>query len=166
MADPKRDVSVAMLTEQFSGVLDPSQIREIERGVFLSAIERANDLKTLPVWRNTRFARIYTNIAVRVIANLDTRLMERLVEGEFPADRVAFMTHSEMMPEMWKPIIDKKMWKQQHAIDERPAPMTDSFKCGRCKKRECVYQELQLRSADEPMTLFITCLNCGNRWKI
>jgi DNA-directed RNA polymerase subunit M/transcription elongation factor TFIIS len=27
------------------------------------------------------------------------------------------------------------------------------------------YYELQTRSCDEPMTCFITCLDCGNRWK-
>ena len=43
--------------------------------------------------------------------------------------------------------------------------MTDQFKCGRCKSRKCIYYELQTRSADEGMTIFITCLNCGNRWR-
>ena len=43
--------------------------------------------------------------------------------------------------------------------------MTDQFECKRCKSRETAYYEVQTRSADEPMTIFITCLNCGNRWK-
>ena len=42
---------------------------------------------------------------------------------------------------------------------------TDAFKCGKCKQRKCTYYQLQTRSADEPMTTFVTCLNCGNRWK-
>lgn len=42
---------------------------------------------------------------------------------------------------------------------------TDQFKCGRCSKRKCKYYQLQTRSADEPMTTFVTCVNCGNRWK-
>jgi transcription elongation factor S-II len=42
---------------------------------------------------------------------------------------------------------------------------TDQFKCGRCGKRKCKYYQLQTRSADEPMTTFVTCVNCGNRWK-
>lgn len=42
---------------------------------------------------------------------------------------------------------------------------TDEFKCSKCKKRNTVYTQKQTRSADEPMTLFIRCLECGNEWK-
>ena len=42
---------------------------------------------------------------------------------------------------------------------------TDQYQCGRCHKRLCTYYQLQTRSADEPMTTFVTCLNCGKRWK-
>ena len=42
---------------------------------------------------------------------------------------------------------------------------TDQFKCGKCKQRKCTYFQLQTRSADEPMTTFVTCVNCNNRWK-
>ena len=42
---------------------------------------------------------------------------------------------------------------------------TGMFKCGKCKERNCTYFQLQTRSADEPMTTFVTCLNCNNRWK-
>lgn len=39
------------------------------------------------------------------------------------------------------------------------------FKCSKCKSDKTTYYEMQTRSADEPMTAFITCLNCGKRWK-
>lgn len=42
---------------------------------------------------------------------------------------------------------------------------TDQFKCGKCKQRKTQYYQMQTRSADEPMTTFVTCTNCGNRWK-
>jgi len=42
---------------------------------------------------------------------------------------------------------------------------TDQFQCGRCKQRKTKYFQMQTRSADEPMTTFVTCVNCGNRWK-
>lgn len=42
---------------------------------------------------------------------------------------------------------------------------TDMFKCGKCQGRKCTYFQMQTRSADEPMTTFVTCVNCGNHWK-
>ncbi len=49
---------------------------------------------------------------------------------------------------------------------ENKGATTDMFRCGKCKQRQCTYYQLQTRSADEPMTTFITCTNCNNRWKI
>ncbi|GKA02473.1 transcription elongation factor TFIIS-like protein [Tanacetum coccineum] len=46
-----------------------------------------------------------------------------------------------------------------------PKATTDEFRCGRCGKRKCTYYQLQTRSADEPMTTFVTCVNCDNHWK-
>jgi DNA-directed RNA polymerase subunit M/transcription elongation factor TFIIS len=39
------------------------------------------------------------------------------------------------------------------------------FKCGKCKSVKTTYYQMQTRSADEPMTTYVTCKNCGNRWK-
>lgn len=40
---------------------------------------------------------------------------------------------------------------------------TDLLKCGKCNKRNCTYNQLQTRSADEPMTTFVMCNECGHR---
>ena len=42
---------------------------------------------------------------------------------------------------------------------------TGLFKCGRCKSTKTSNTQKQTRSADEPMTVFVLCHNCGNRWK-
>ena len=39
------------------------------------------------------------------------------------------------------------------------------FRCGKCKSRNVVYTQRQTRGADEPMTIFATCKDCGNRFK-
>lgn len=39
------------------------------------------------------------------------------------------------------------------------------FKCGKCKSKKTTYYQMQTRSADEPMTTYVTCLGCNNRWK-
>lgn len=39
------------------------------------------------------------------------------------------------------------------------------FTCSRCKSVKTTSTQKQTRSADEPMTVFVLCLNCGKRWK-
>ena len=43
---------------------------------------------------------------------------------------------------------------------------TSLLKCMKCRKSNCTYNQAQTRSADEPMTTFVYCNNCGNRWKV
>lgn len=39
------------------------------------------------------------------------------------------------------------------------------FTCGKCKGEKTTYFQKQTRSSDEPMTTFVSCLVCNNRWK-
>ncbi|XXH05927.1 hypothetical protein Hte_012370 [Hypoxylon texense] len=34
-----------------------------------------------------------------------------------------------------------------------------------CDGREAAYYQVQIRSADEPMTSFYRCMKCGHRWR-
>lgn len=64
-----------------------------------------------------------------------------------------------LWPEVWAsvPINTDRMIAPEVAT-------TDEFRCGRCKKRATTFYQMQTRSADEPMTLFIKCVKCGHRW--
>jgi DNA-directed RNA polymerase subunit M/transcription elongation factor TFIIS len=146
-------------------------VKSIERGIFNWTVDYCSSKGIVKNWRNAKFRSLYLSKARGIIANLsptayinNTRLLVRLLENEFAANELAYMKPENMFPEVWKNVIDLKMLRDQYC--EKPEAMTDQYRCGRCKKRECVYQEIQLRSADEPMSLFITCLNCGNRWRM
>lgn len=43
---------------------------------------------------------------------------------------------------------------------------TVGIKCKKCGSEEVYSESRQTRSADEAMTVFYTCLNCGNKWKV
>ena len=53
----------------------------------------------------------------------------------------------------------------ENKYDTQLVARTDMFTCGKCKSKRCTYYTMQTRSADEPETIFITCLDCGKNWK-
>ena len=62
-------------------------------------------------------------------------------------------------------LIEEKIKRDQNEGKVDLSAATDEFYCFRCKKRKCSYYQMQTRSADEPMTTFVTCLLCGNNWR-
>lgn len=94
-------------------------------------------------------------------------LRESIVSGELQVEKFTKMTSQEMASEERKAADNKIRAENFHnslAAAEQQAE-TDAFQCSRCKQRKCRYRQAQTRSADEPMTTFVTCTNCGNRWK-
>jgi len=94
-------------------------------------------------------------------------LRRSVTAGDIPAQTFARMTSQEMASEERKAadakIEEDNLFLSLGAADQQAE--TDAFQCGRCKQRKCRYRQAQTRSADEPMTTFVTCTNCNHRWK-
>ena len=75
------------------------------------------------------------------------------------------MTHQTLRPDIWNSMIEEKKIKDENKFSLKLEASTDDFTCHKCKSKKCSYYQLQTRSADEPMTTFVTCLNCNARWK-
>ena len=149
-----------------------SDVVAMEKAIFRVAIETAQKKMVPRNWKTGLFTEIYKQIAKSVLANThpaspvkNPRLLARAIEGEFPLSTIPTMTAYEMFPERWKELADKQLIREQKILEGDKSRATDVYKCHRCGKRECTYYELQTRSADEPMTIFIDCLNCGKRWR-
>lgn len=146
--------------------------RNIERGIYNRALEFAEEHDIIRNWDNNLFQKVYRGLVLHIYSNLkgnsyieNKRLMERLINNEFKPSELAGMEGQYMFPEHWKPFIDEYAKRTKLLYEVRDEIATDMFVCGRCKQRRCTYYQLQTRSADEPMTTFITCLNCGKRWR-
>ena len=147
-------------------------IRLLEKGIFEAAFNFAIKNHVARSWKSAIFIEIYREIVRSVFSNIhpdspvkNHRLLIRVIEGEFPLYTLPSMTSYEMFPEKWFELRDKQLQREQKILEGNKSRATDQFKCRRCLKRECTYYELQTRSADEPMTIFITCLNCGKEWR-
>ena len=140
--------------------------KNIEKSIYNYSIKEATQKKVVKKWDNRYFVIIYKNRLRTIIRNFKNQhFLNSIKNGIIESKKVGLMTHHEICPEKWKKLIDAKIErdKNKYQVDKRGA--TDEFKCRKCGKRECSYYQLQTRSADEPMTTFITCLNCGNNWK-
>ena len=138
----------------------------LEKGIFNYALSEAKNRKVIKKWDNPYFVQLYMDRLRSIFNNLNNPLLlEQLSSGTIKPHNIAFMTHQEMRPEKWDELITAKSKRDQNLFETNLEAATDTFTCRKCKSNKCTDMQLQLRSADEPMTTFVTCLSCGNRWR-
>jgi transcription elongation factor S-II len=145
---------------------DDNLCANLEKGVFNYAIKEATSKKIIKKWENPYFVQLYLDRLRSLYLNLkNEELLAQLKNKEITPQSLAFMTHQEMNPEHWRVLIDKKIKRDANKYTTNIKASTDMFTCKKCKSKRCTYYELQTRSADEPATIFVTCLDCGKNWK-
>ncbi|KAJ6407656.1 hypothetical protein OIU84_011028 [Salix udensis] len=109
----------------------------------------------------------YRSIMFNIKDQNNPDLRRKVLLGEVQPERLVTMSPEEMASEQRKR--ENNQIKEKVLFDcERGGQAeatTDQFKCGRCRQRKCTYYQMQTRSADEPMTTYVTCVNCNNHWK-
>jgi len=159
---------------KFSNILDlPISnfiVYNLEKGIFNETIRKCNLFNYKLVWNNeSKFRLNYLKIARKVLANITYTLnakdlVSKIKSEYFKAEDVAKMTHEELYPELWSSLKLKIMSK--YIINTNEEIPDGMFKCSKCKSMKTTYYQMQTRSADEPMTTYVTCLNCDKKWKM
>jgi transcription elongation factor S-II len=159
----------ARLAEDFGKLLDDPRLGpNAERSVFNWAVQTAEARNIVRRWTNENFAMLYLGKARALRWNLahNPYLKQEVAAKRIKARDLGSLSHPEMDPERWKPVIEAKIARDQRNQDILiEATATDQFECRKCRKRRCTHYQLQTRSGDEAMTTFVNCLNCGNHWK-
>ena len=137
----------------------------LEKGIFNYTLKEADQHKIIKKWDNKYFIQIYLDRLRTVYTNLNDNIVDQITSGAIKPHIVAFMTHQELNPDKWAALIDAKSKRDANKFETNIAAATDTFTCRKCKGNQCTYYQMQTRSADEPMTVYISCCNCGNRWK-
>jgi transcription elongation factor S-II len=101
--------------------------------------------------------------------NLDFK--QKCLRGYFEVDRYPSLKAEDMASQEWN---DKRDQVRRSALEECQSDwalrhgnisVSGMFQCGKCKGTKTTYFQMQTRSSDEPMTTFVSCLQCKNRWK-
>jgi DNA-directed RNA polymerase subunit M/transcription elongation factor TFIIS len=138
----------------------------LENGILNYTIQEANSKKIIKKWENPLFFQIYKDRCRSVFVNLKREsVISQIMENSITPQELAFATHQEMAPDQWKELIDRKTKRDTSKYVNNTCASTDMFTCSKCRSSKCTYYELQTRSADEPMTVFVTCQTCGKNWK-
>ena len=156
------------------------------------AVQTARKNDQDPSWENPRFRKMYKskvscltaelrrpnhavalNMAVegdtvRVKLDLVNQLAYRLKTKELDVKKLAKYPAEVLWPE--GPYAQAMIKSRKKELEREKAKTLDDdyvgmFKCGKCKSNKTTFYLLQTRSADEPMTAYITCLGCGRKWK-
>lgn len=138
----------------------------LEKGIHNWSLKEATNKKVVKKWDNPFFVIIYLDHLRSIYINLkNEKLVNMVNSGEIKAHEIAFLSHQEMRPDVWDTLIQAKTIRDTNKFEVNLEASTDTFKCRKCFSKKCTYMMQQIRSSDEPMTIFVTCLDCGARWK-
>ena len=173
--DAFRDNVRNKLTERFRK-MDPNANQDaaanvalnLERGIYNYTLRESDTKNIVKKWDNGYFVQIYADRLRTVCINLgSSHVIQMLTTKQIKAHELAFMSHQDMNPDKWSALIKAKELRDKHKYETKVEASTDNFTCpnSKCRSTKCTYYQLQTRSADEPMTTFVTCIDCGKRWK-
>ena len=92
--------------------------------------------------------------------NIDNQtLIENVSSRSIDPYFVAFMTPQQLHPKRWLFEMEKRRILEDTSNSKR---VTDIYTCRKCKNKKSTTMQMQTRSSDEPMTIFVTCLVCYN----
>ena len=158
-------------------ITSDSWIRELlkmpeimEKSIYNTTIKEARLKYIERSWDCQQFKWIYKKNYNRLMGNISYNnnnqfVLNKIKYNIWEPENIISMKSEILYPEIWEALLLKSSKKLAALGKEKNQQGSTFFKCSKCRQNNCVYFQMQTRSADEPMTTFITCLNCGNRWK-
>lgn len=183
-----RDFARTRLATHFiSGVT----VRNAEKSIYNWAVQQTRGQNDVASWENRLFRWRYKQKLIGLMSELDRapvaeaelevvgdrvnlklkfvpQLVHRVQRKELDVKGVARYPPDVLWPEGPFSTAMFKLHQKDIALEAAKAKEEDYeglFKCGKCKSTKTSYYQMQTRSADEPMTTYVTCKGCGNRWK-
>lgn len=147
---------------------------EIESAILQRTIRECSDMGVDVSWNNLVFCNHYRGRSIHIYENMigdasyvknPTHWKDKLLAKEVTATQIAEMSPMDLHIGRWKAQVEAQIEKDKHLYSNKGGASIYLY-CSVCKKKsKCDYYQMQTRSADEPMTTFVTCLECDKRWK-
>lgn len=162
-----------IVNKKFSEFLSNNDITKINKNI-LDYIKKFCKIHYINE-NSTLFTQLYIEKSRQIYHNLkknsyinNIQINSLLDKNKLHLDKICNYSYKNLYPSKWKKFNkDLEILNKDISDFDKDVQATDAFTCNKCKQNICTYSQFQIRSADEPMTLFITCLNpkCGNSWR-
>lgn len=149
-------------------------VKELEDSI-LHAVSDESIKEGIEVdWGNRIFWNMYRNRTISLFENLrgkdsyvqnSENWLEKLKNSEISPRSFVQLNSAELCPARWKDVVNRVIESEKKLYSKSESASIMMW-CSGCKKKtKCDYYQMQTRSADEPMTTFVTCLECDRQWK-
>ena len=163
----------AACIDKLNTIVDNFTLSEqIEDEILKAGTETAKSKRVDPDWNNLAFKHMYMNKLVSIYQNIDPNsriknpdLIVKVLAGEITPANLARASPQVLHPNNWTRLMEERSAETEYLYTRKSEETSTLFQCYKCKKSRTSYRQVQTRSSDEPMTTFITCLECGQRWK-
>jgi DNA-directed RNA polymerase subunit M/transcription elongation factor TFIIS len=147
---------------------------QLEHALLQRSVRECIELCVDAGWASPIFCNHYRGRCIHIYENLKgkdgyvenpTNWKEQLNSGSVTPIQLAEMSPMDLYIGRWKAQVERQIEKDKHMYSNKGGASIYLY-CSVCKKKSrCDYYQMQTRSADEPMTTFVTCLECDKRWK-
>ena len=148
--------------------------KDLETALLHRSIRECTDLEVEITWSSPIFCNHYRGRCLHIYENLrgsqgyvknPTDWKTRIQNGEISTIQFAELSPMDLHSGRWKEQVEKQIEKDKHLYENSGNASIYLYFYICYKKSKCDYYQMQTRSADEPMTTFVTCLECDKRWK-
>lgn len=131
----------------------------VEFAMIKNSADGSDVLDFIPRIYRAKVSDICDNIDINNKRINNQTLNSSLKDGGLDPYFVAFMSPHQLHPARWSKELEKRRNAEMADSNKK---VTDIYKCRKCGDRKSTTSQMQTRSADEPMTIFVTCLTCYN----
>ena len=171
MDNPLRNYVTTQLSKLFDVELEDSICTDLEKCIVRHSKQTIEKQDGVAAWDNHKFTNIYKHkfLSLKHAFNSNEELKDQVLKRKVSVVEVVAMRPEQLQPGgvYAKTVEDNvhKEMKKEYLIRKAEEGVSGFLTCNKCKSNKTTYYQLQTRSADEPMTTYVSCLNCGKRWK-
>lgn len=162
-----REFARSKFAEIFGMPAESSMVQNAEKGVYNYAVRTARASGIICDWSSAGFKSVYKHKLSSLLGNLRNKLnpnfLKHVLAKQIEGRHLAFLTPAQIWPERWKDV-NERAAKRLHADDAATVPESALLSCAECRSKRVTHYSLQ--DANEETRFYLSCHECGQRWKI